>query len=96
MQIGCNSIQIHLRNDSLSSQTNGSRVGSLNMDSLGDTQTNLIPFPKKDCSIRVQDYLKNIWNVRNYFITKIGIDLLVINDDQMPLHRNESSGQATL
>ena len=96
MQIGCNSIQIHLRNDSLSSQTNGSRVGSLNMDSLGDTQTNLIPFPKKDCSIRVQDYLKNIWNVRNYFITKIRIDLLVINDDQMPLHRNESSGQATL
>ena len=96
MQIGCNSIQIHLRNDSLSSQTNGSRVGSLNMDSLGDTQTNLIPFPKKDCSITVQDYLKNIWNVRNYFITKIGIDLLVINDDQMPLHRNESSGQATL
>ena len=66
------------------------------MDSLGDTQTNVIQFPKKDCRIRVQDYLKNIWNVRNYFITKIGIDLLVINDDQMPLHRNESSGQATL
>ena len=96
MQIGCNSIQIHLRKNSSSSQTNGSRFWSLNMDSLRDTQTNVIQFPKKDCRIRVQDYLKNIWNVRNYFITKFGIDPPVINDDQMPLHRNESNGQVTL
>ena len=63
------------------------------MDSLGDTQTNVIQFPKKDCRIRVQDYLKNIWNVRNYFITKFGIDPPVINDDQMPLHRMNQMGK---
>ena len=96
MQIGCYSIQIHLRKNSSSSQTNGSRFWSLNMDSLGDTQTNVIQFPKKDCSIRVQDYLKNIWNVRNSFITKFGINPPVRNDDQMSLHRTELSGQATL
>ena len=51
---------------------------------------------KEGCSIRVQDYLKNVWNVRHYFITKFGVDQPIINGDQMPLYRNESSGQATL
>ena len=51
---------------------------------------------KEDYIIRVQDYLKNIWSLRYYFIKTFGVDLPIINGDQMPLHRNESSGQATL
>lgn len=51
---------------------------------------------KEDCVTRVQDYLKNIWSVRYYFIKTFGVDPPIINGDQMPLHRNESSGQATL
>ena len=51
---------------------------------------------KENSSIRVQDYLKNIWNVRHYFITKFGMDPPIINVDQMLLLRNESSRQATL
>ena len=34
--------------------------------------------------------------MRHYFIRKFGIDPQIINGDQMPLHRNESSGQATI
>ena len=34
--------------------------------------------------------------MRHHFITKFGIDPPIINDDQMSLHRNEISGQATL
>ena len=33
--------------------------------------------------------------MRHYFITKFGIDPPIINCDQMLLHTNESSGQAT-
>ena len=34
--------------------------------------------------------------MRLYFNTKFGIDPPKINGDHMPLHKNESSGQATL
>ena len=51
---------------------------------------------KENCIVRVQDYLKNIWSLRYYFIKTFGVDPPIINGDQMPLHRNESSGQATL
>ena len=34
--------------------------------------------------------------MRHYFITKFGIDTPKIDDGQMPLHKNESSGQSTL
>ena len=51
---------------------------------------------KEDCIIRVQDYLKNIWSLRHYFIKTFDVDPPIINGDQISLHRNESSGQATL
>ena len=51
---------------------------------------------RDDCIVRTEDYLKNIWSLRHYFIKTFGIDPPIINGDQMPLHRNESSGQATL
>ena len=51
---------------------------------------------KENCIVRVQDYLKNIWSLRYYFIKTFGVDPPIINGDHMPLHRNESSGQATL
>ena len=46
--------------------------------------------------VRLQDYLKNIWMVRKYFLDTYGIDPPIINGDQMPLHRNESASQKTL
>ena len=42
------------------------------------------------------EHLKNIWTVRKYFIENFGVDPPVLNGDQMPLHRNESSTQKTL
>ena len=50
---------------------------------------------KEDLVECLQDYLKNVWRVR-LFIEKYGVDLPVINGDQMPLHRNESSQQKTM
>ena len=37
--------------------------------------------------IRIIDFLENITKARNYFWSKYGVDLLVINKDQMPPHR---------
>ena len=51
---------------------------------------------KEDLVERAQDYLKNFWRVRRFFIEKYGVDPPVINGDQMPLHRNESSQQKTM
>ena len=51
---------------------------------------------KGDLVIRLQDYLKNVWRIRRYFIEKYGVDPPTINGDQMPLHRNECSQQKTL
>ena len=45
---------------------------------------------------RVAESLKNVWTVRKYFIENYGVDPQVINGDQIPLHRNESSSQRTL
>ena len=51
---------------------------------------------RDDCIVRTEDYLKNSWSIRHYFIKTFGIDPPIINGDQMPLHRNDSSDQATL
>ena len=50
---------------------------------------------KEDLVTRIEDYLQNVWTVRNFFIKKYGIDPPVINGDQMPLHRNENASQKT-
>ena len=51
---------------------------------------------KEDLVERLQDYLRNVWQVRRFFIEKYSIDPPVINGDQMPLHRNKSSHQKTM
>ena len=51
---------------------------------------------KEDRKERITDFIKNVWTVRHWFITKYGVDPAMYSSDQMPLHRNESSGQATL
>ena len=51
---------------------------------------------KEDLVTRIEDYLQNVWTVRNFFIKKYSIDPPVINGDQMPLHRNENASQKTL
>ena len=45
---------------------------------------------------RLSDYLKNVWQIRCFFIKKYNIDLPIINGDQMPLHQNKSSQEKTL
>ena len=45
---------------------------------------------------RVYEYLKNVWAVHKFFIDNYGFGPPIINGDQMPLHRNESSAQKTL
>ena len=51
---------------------------------------------KSDLIERLQDYLRNIWTLRRFFIEKYDVHPLIINGDQMPLYRNESSQQKTL
>ena len=36
---------------------------------------------------RIQEFLKNVWRIRYYFIKNYGVDPPVFNGDQMPLHR---------
>ena len=45
---------------------------------------------------RIFEYLKYIWTVCKYLIENFGIDPPVLNSEQMPLNRNESSTQKTL
>ena len=45
---------------------------------------------------RILEFLKNIYRIRWFFKAKYNVDIPIINADQMPLHRNESSGQKTL
>ena len=40
-----------------------------------------------------QGLLKNIWTVKKYFIDNNGVDPLVINGNQTPLHRNKTASQ---
>ena len=40
--------------------------------------------------------MKNVCITHHYFLQKFGVDPPIINGDQMPLHRNECSKQATL
>ena len=51
---------------------------------------------REDLLIRLQDYLHNVWTVRRFFMEKYGVDPPIINGDQMPLHRNESSQEKSM
>ena len=50
----------------------------------------------EDRKERMTEYIKNIWLVRKYFRDTFNVDIPIINGDQIPLHRNESSNQKTL
>ena len=95
MQIGCNSIHSTPEEEQLKFSNQWVKGWKLEYGVSLRHPNKRYSISKEDCSIRVQDYLKNIWNVRHYFITKFGIDLPIMNGDQIPLHRNESSGQTT-
>ena len=45
---------------------------------------------------RLLEYLKNVYRIRIFFYKKYGVQPIFINGDQMPLHRNESSGLKTM
>lgn len=51
---------------------------------------------QQDRKERIEEYLKNMWRLRKYHLQKYGKEPVIINGDQMPLHRNESSGQKTV
>ena len=51
---------------------------------------------QEDRKERIYEYIKNVWTVRKNFIDNFSVDPLIINGDQMPLHRNENSIQKTL
>ena len=51
---------------------------------------------KEDRKERITDFIKNVWTVQHWFITKYAFDPAIYSSDQKALHRNESSGQATL
>ena len=44
----------------------------------------------EDRKERIIEYIKNIWRIRKYFLDTFGVEVPIINGDQMPLHRNES------
>ena len=45
---------------------------------------------------RLLEYLKNVMRVRYFFLENYKVDPPLINGDQMPLHRNESSSLRTM
>ena len=51
---------------------------------------------QSDREERVQDYPKDIWTVRKFFIDNCNVDTTIINGDQMPLHQNERLSEKTL
>jgi hypothetical protein len=51
---------------------------------------------QKERLLRILEFLKNVWRVRQYFLKKFNKEPLFINGDQMPLHRNENSDKKTL
>jgi len=51
---------------------------------------------QEDRKERIFEYIKNVWTVRKFFIDNFAVDPPIINGDQIPLHRNESSSQKTL
>ena len=60
-------------------------------------------YPNKRFSInqddrkkRIIQFLKNVWTARYWWLKKYKVDPPIISADQMPLHRNESSGQKSL
>ena len=51
---------------------------------------------EKNYFVRLNDYLQNIWGIKQYFINTFGNDPPTVNGYKMTLHRNESSGPATM
>ena len=96
MQIGCNSINSAPEEEQLKFSNQWVKGWKLEYGVSLRHPNKRYSISKEGCSIRVQDYLKNIWNVRHNLITKFGINPTIINGDQMPLHRNKSRGEATL
>ena len=45
---------------------------------------------QNDRIVRITEYIMNIWRIRKWFIDNYGVEPVIINGDQMPLHRNES------
>ena len=46
--------------------------------------------------IRLVEIIKNVWRARYYMTSHVKKEPVIMNGDQMPLHRNESSTQKTM
>ena len=51
---------------------------------------------QEDRILRIEEYLKNVLRVRQYYKITYDVEIPIINADQMPLHRNESCGARTM
>ena len=71
-------------------QTNGSRDVNKNMEFPGANKRSVFFYMEQN------DSLQNMWKIRLYFIKIVGIDPAVVNKNQMPSLRSESSGQTTM
>ena len=47
-------------------------------------------------TLRIVEFIKNVMKVRYYFLINFKKEPIIINGDQMPLHRNETSNEKTL
>ena len=45
---------------------------------------------------RIIEMIKNVWRARLFFLKKFGKEPVIWGGDQMPLHRNEQTGQKTM
>ena len=52
--------------------------------------------PQQEREIRIKELIKNVLRVRNFLIKTYGKEPVIINGDQMPIHRNESSTLKTM
>ena len=46
--------------------------------------------------LRIVEFIKNVLRVRHFFLSHFKKEPVIINGDQMPLHRNESSTEKTM
>ena len=73
-------------------QTNGLKAGNWNMEFCYENQIKSIHFLKKTTLFgwKITWRIFGAWGIISF--KTFGVDLRIINRDQMPLHRNKSSG----
>ena len=61
-----------------------------------ESQTHAIRYHTRIARNELSNIFKNVWLIRKYFLDTFGVEIPIINGDQMPLHRNESADKKTM